>query len=736
MMLIALDKAMAPRVKPDLRSLYVSRGVKNADDIITWAKAQGFSKPLAADDLHVTIAYSKTKVDWFAAPDHFDDIRIPAAVDQKDGERSVEALGDKGAVVLRFESPDLESRWQAFRDAGASWDFEGYKPHITITYEPGDVDLTKVEPYAGMLELGPERFEEIDEDSAPAVASDAALAFDRNTVRSFDRDGRLHVATTNISKAAINPYLGREIPDFEALGLNPDKTYRLFRDPEELAKAASTFNNLPLLSRHVPVSADDHQPDLVVGSTGSEAEFDAPYLRNSLVIWARHAIAGVEDRSKQELSSAYRYRADMTPGTYEGAAYDGVMRDIVGNHVSLVTEGRAGPDVVVGDSMEIVNMSLDTITLASDEAQHDPGNGQFTGSGGGGGGGAAAEKSKVSRAALKEKLEGMSHEKLTAALSNKNVEPEVKKYIEKELDSRADRGTSKGHREARDQAIPRFAADAMKGHATMKTVLTRKAIFAQGALLAAIGPKLAQDAKIDLTPVFAGITAKNFKAKSADILAGIKGATKGKLAQDASIEDVAALLDTLDGIDIVEGADIDPSSGLPAPAMKPDDLSKDSGVEAIKAFLAGKLSDEDIAKVCAMIDAPAAMDADDDDKDEGIKDMIKKPAMDAAIAAAVKAAEDRSAKRQVAIRDAERAVRPYVGDLAMAHDSADAVYITALTSLGIPVEGIHPSALPAILAAQPLPGAKTAVVNRVAMDSAATKSFHERFPGTAAIGRA
>lgn len=634
MMLIALDKAMAPRVKPDLRSLYVSRGVKNADDIITWAKAQGFSKPLAADDLHVTIAYSKTKVDWFAAPDHFDDIRIPAAVDQKDGERSVEALGDKGAVVLRFESPDLESRWQAFRDAGASWDFEGYKPHITITYEPGDVDLTKVEPYAGMLELGPERFEEIDEDSAPAVASDAALAFDRNTVRSFDRDGRLHVATTNISKAAINPYLGREIPDFEAHGLNPDRTYRLFRDPEELAKAASTFNNLPLLSRHVPVSADDHQPDLVVGSTGSEAEFDAPYLRNSLVIWARHAIAGVEDRSKQELSSAYRYRADMTPGTYEGAAYDGVMRDIVGNHLAIVPEGRAGPDVVVGD------------------------------------------------------------------------------------------------------AKPSFI---IRGEFIMSqkpAVLTRKAIFAQGALLAAIGPKLAQDAKIDLTPVFAGITAKNFKAKSADILAGIKGATKGKLAQDASIEDVAALLDTLDGIDIVEGADIDPSSGLPAPAMKPDDLSKDSGVEAIKAFLAGKLSDEDIAKVCAMIDAPAAMDADDDDRDDGIKDMIKKPAMDAAIAAAVKAAEDRSAKRQVEIRDAERAVRPYVGDLAMAHDSAEAVYATALTSLGIPVEGIHPSALPAILAAQPLPGAKTAVVNRVAMDSAATKSFHERFPGTAAIGRA
>jgi hypothetical protein len=41
----------------------------------------------------------------------------------------------------------------------------------------------------------------------------------------------------------------------------------------------------------------------------------------------------------------------MTPGVSpQGEKYDGVMRDIVGNHVALVKEGRAGADVVVGDS--------------------------------------------------------------------------------------------------------------------------------------------------------------------------------------------------------------------------------------------------------------------------------------------------------------------------------------------------------------------------------------------------
>jgi uncharacterized protein len=82
----------------------------------------------------------------------------------------------------------------------------------------------------------------------------------------------------------------------------------------------------------------------VIGSTGTDAAFETPYLRNSLVVWARDAIEDIESEIKKELSSAYRYRADMTPGTYEGMPYDGVMRDIVGNHVALVDSGRAGPD--------------------------------------------------------------------------------------------------------------------------------------------------------------------------------------------------------------------------------------------------------------------------------------------------------------------------------------------------------------------------------------------------------
>lgn len=187
------------------------------------------------------------------------------------------------------------------------------------------------------------------------------MAFDRQSARSVDADGRLHVSKTNISKAVVNPYYGREIPGWQQLGLDGDKVYNLYRDPTELAKGAGTFNNLPILNKHIPVTVDSPQKDNVVGSIGSDVTFDAPYLQASMCIWDASAIAGVESEKQCELSCGYRYDPDMTPGvTADGEAYDGVMRNIRGNHLALVEVGRAGPDVVVADSDPFIKPKKET----------------------------------------------------------------------------------------------------------------------------------------------------------------------------------------------------------------------------------------------------------------------------------------------------------------------------------------------------------------------------------------
>lgn len=177
------------------------------------------------------------------------------------------------------------------------------------------------------------------------------IAFDRASVRTVDRDGRMHIALSNISKSTVDPYYGHEIPGYAELGLQPGKVYRLLRHADELKKAAPTFNNLPILSKHIPVSADKPEKEFVIGSTGTDARFSSPYLQNSAVVWDAGEIEEINAKRKKDWSCGYYYTPDMTPGNFNGLPYDGIMRDIVGNHVALVDQGRAGPDVMVGDTM-------------------------------------------------------------------------------------------------------------------------------------------------------------------------------------------------------------------------------------------------------------------------------------------------------------------------------------------------------------------------------------------------
>lgn len=178
------------------------------------------------------------------------------------------------------------------------------------------------------------------------------VALDKATsARTFDADGRMHVANCRISKANVCGYYGREIPNAKGLGLDPTKLYMLYRDPVELEKAAPTFANLQLLMRHVPVNANDAKPMVTVGTVGSTISFDGTYLcTDRLTVWTKEGIKAIETEEQAELSPSYRYAVDMTPGSSpEGVMYDGRMYDMKGNHVALVKTGRQGPDVYVND---------------------------------------------------------------------------------------------------------------------------------------------------------------------------------------------------------------------------------------------------------------------------------------------------------------------------------------------------------------------------------------------------
>lgn len=172
------------------------------------------------------------------------------------------------------------------------------------------------------------------------VTATAHYAFDKQSARSFDADGRMRVRDCVISVSEINPYYGKEIPKAAELGLSPTAVYDLYRDPDALALAADSFNGLPLMIRHVAQTADDPRKHDQAGSVYN-ARYEDGKLRADLLVSDAKAIELIESGQLADLSSSYRYRADMTPVEVEGRKAHGSMRDIQGNHVALVEDGRA-----------------------------------------------------------------------------------------------------------------------------------------------------------------------------------------------------------------------------------------------------------------------------------------------------------------------------------------------------------------------------------------------------------
>lgn len=177
----------------DPQPLYISRKLLNGSDLLAWARAQGFANPEKLNELHATVLYCRTPVDWFKlAEDAWytpETITVPAG-----GPRAVEPLGDKGLTVLHFANDDLQYRHRALIEAGAVHGHETYWPHVTFALDAEGVDLAAVQPFTGELRFGPEIWEPLDSDGAlelnlPAVAfaADQLDAIDRLTFALADQ---------------------------------------------------------------------------------------------------------------------------------------------------------------------------------------------------------------------------------------------------------------------------------------------------------------------------------------------------------------------------------------------------------------------------------------------------------------------------------------------------------------------------------------------------------------------
>ena len=160
------EPIVAPVTDAAPQTLYVSRKLINAKEVIRWAKSQGFNTTLPAEDMHVTIAFSRNPVDWMDVGESW----TPRLELSAGGPRQMEQFGE--ARVLLFASEELKWRHERIKDAGATWDHPEYQPHVTISYDPDAPDIADIEPYTGPLIFGPEVFAEIKEDWAERISEE------------------------------------------------------------------------------------------------------------------------------------------------------------------------------------------------------------------------------------------------------------------------------------------------------------------------------------------------------------------------------------------------------------------------------------------------------------------------------------------------------------------------------------------------------------------------------------
>lgn len=123
------------------------------------------------DRLHTTLLYSRKYVPEFKAQGKIDPpwIGEPESFDVWESQEGARCL------VLKYSCKKLEQRHKELMDKyDATYDFLTYQPHITFSYDIGDIDpadLPDVRKFVGDIEIVEEYDEDLDLDWAATKAT-------------------------------------------------------------------------------------------------------------------------------------------------------------------------------------------------------------------------------------------------------------------------------------------------------------------------------------------------------------------------------------------------------------------------------------------------------------------------------------------------------------------------------------------------------------------------------------
>lgn len=183
------------------------------------------------------------------------------------------------------------------------------------------------------------------------------------SARQYDLNGWPEIMGNPITRVGVFPYTGSQISS----DLEPDKIYMVYRPEEELnnEETIASFRLLPWTDEHAMLGNTEDgllpaEQKGIHGVIGENVFFEDGYLKANLKVFSEQ-LAELIETGKKELSIGYRCLYDIQSGVYNGERYDAIQRQIRGNHIALVGEGRSGPDVAVLDSFKFTLDTKDVI---------------------------------------------------------------------------------------------------------------------------------------------------------------------------------------------------------------------------------------------------------------------------------------------------------------------------------------------------------------------------------------
>lgn len=109
---------------------------KSCDKIKQFCIDNNIPNRVKSEKLHTTIIYSRTKAPNLKASDEIYPLKAMCS------ELEIfKTFDGKNALVMKLHSPELVAHHESImREHQTTYDYDEYKPHITISYDCGDFD--------------------------------------------------------------------------------------------------------------------------------------------------------------------------------------------------------------------------------------------------------------------------------------------------------------------------------------------------------------------------------------------------------------------------------------------------------------------------------------------------------------------------------------------------------------------------------------------------------------------